>query len=114
NRPTRGDRTRRAVPPLRRRDLRHRPGPRGRRRRHCGRLSKATDAATGTVTGDTATATPGEPGSSNRWQHRTFGPASEQPYRRRTSDWIRFAFAFVLLVGTCFHFNDLTESERDL
>ena len=29
---------------------------------------------------------------------RTFGPASEEPYRRRTSDWVRVAVAVVALV----------------
>ena len=68
-------------------------------------MSRTTDAEPGTVTADTAAAA-SEPVSSTRWQHRTFGPASEQPYRRRTSGRLRLAFAFVLVVGTCFHFGD--------
>jgi uncharacterized membrane protein YbhN (UPF0104 family) len=49
-----------------------------------------------------------------QWRHGTFGPASEQPYRRRTSDWIRLVIAAAILVGTAFHVNDLTRSEGEL
>jgi undecaprenyl-diphosphatase len=48
------------------------------------------------------------------WRQSTFGPSSEQPYRRRTSDWLRLAIALAVVVGTCFHVNDLTEPERAL
>jgi glycosyltransferase 2 family protein len=44
----------------------------------------------------------------------TFGPASEEPYRRRTSDYIRLATAIVIIVATCFHEGDLTNTEREL
>src|SRR5215470_1449711 len=50
----------------------------------------------------------------SRWHRPTFGPASEQPYRRRTSDWIRLIFAALVVAGACFHSGDLTTSEQEL
>ena len=49
-----------------------------------------------------------------QWRVSTFGPASEKPYRRRTSDWLRLAVAVAIVVGTAFHVGDLTEPERAL
>jgi undecaprenyl-diphosphatase len=48
------------------------------------------------------------------WRRRTFGPASEEPYRRRTSDWVRLAVATGLLVAACFHEGNPTDAEQDL
>jgi uncharacterized membrane protein YbhN (UPF0104 family)/tRNA A-37 threonylcarbamoyl transferase component Bud32 len=45
---------------------------------------------------------------------RTFGPASEEPYRRRPSDYTRLVAAVVVMVGTCLHEGDLTNTERDV
>jgi undecaprenyl-diphosphatase len=42
----------------------------------------------------------------------TFGPASEEPYRRRTSDWIRVATASVLLVVAARHAGGITATEQ--
>jgi undecaprenyl-diphosphatase len=42
----------------------------------------------------------------------TFGPASEEPYRRRTSDWIRVAVAFVLLLIAARHAGTITATEQ--
>ena len=44
-----------------------------------------------------------EPGRLWRWQHLTFGPASEEPYRRRTSDWIRLVVAAGIVAFTIAH-----------
>ena len=38
-----------------------------------------------------------------RWRHLTFGPASEEPYRRRTSDWIRLVVALSIVGFTIAH-----------
>jgi undecaprenyl-diphosphatase len=32
-----------------------------------------------------------------RWRSHTFGPASELPYRRRTSDWVRLTIAVIIV-----------------
>ena len=45
---------------------------------------------------------------------RTFGPASEEPYRRRTSDWFRLVIAVGIMVGLCFHQGHPSDSEIDL
>ena len=50
----------------------------------------------------------------SHWRTGTFGPASEEPYRRRTSDWIRLVTAAVLLYLIARHANDLTRTERDV
>jgi undecaprenyl-diphosphatase len=48
------------------------------------------------------------------WRLGMFGPASEEPYRRRTTDYLRFVLAVALLVATAFHEGDATKTERDL
>ena len=50
----------------------------------------------------------------SHWRTGTFGPASEEPYRRRTIDWIRLVTAAVLLYLIARHANDLTRTERDV
>lgn len=49
-----------------------------------------------------------------RWQHLTFGPASEEPYRRRTSDWIRAIVAAAILTFTIVHEGNPGGFERNL
>ena len=41
-----------------------------------------------------------------------FGPASEEPYRRRTSDWLRLATAIVLLVVAARHAGSTSATEQ--
>ena len=48
------------------------------------------------------------------WRGRTFGPASEEPYRRRTSDRVRVVVAFIVMILLIRHSGDLTEGERNL
>lgn len=64
----------------------------------------------------------------SRWRLRTFGPAGEQPFRRRTSDWIRLAVAVVVVAALAVRsgtvgpveqavfeaFNQLPDSLRDV
>ncbi len=47
-----------------------------------------------------------------RLRAATFGPASEEPYRRRTSDWIRVVAATVLLVVAARHAGGITATEQ--
>jgi undecaprenyl-diphosphatase len=53
-------------------------------------------------------------GRAQRWRDGSFGPASELPYRRRTSDWIRLGIAAVVLTGLSRHVNDVTNTERSI
>ncbi len=48
------------------------------------------------------------------WRAHSFGPASEQPYRRRTSDWIRLVIGVTILVLAIAHQDDPTQFERNL
>jgi uncharacterized membrane protein YbhN (UPF0104 family) len=48
------------------------------------------------------------------WTLGTFGPASEEPYRRRPSDYTRLVVAILIVVGTAVHEGDATTSEQDL
>jgi uncharacterized membrane protein YbhN (UPF0104 family) len=48
------------------------------------------------------------------WRAHSFGPASEQPYRRRTSDWIRLVIGGSILAFAIWHQNDPTDFERNL
>ena len=48
------------------------------------------------------------------WRLGTFGPASEEPYRRRPSDYLRVAIAVLIVAATCLHEGDLTTTEHDL
>lgn len=53
-------------------------------------------------------------GTRERWRRlrgQTFGPASEEPYRRRTSDWIRVATAIVVLFLAARHAGARTATE---
>ena len=49
-----------------------------------------------------------------QWRHSSFGPASEEPYRRRTSDWVRLVIAIVALVLLIAHEGDLSKAEQNL
>jgi uncharacterized membrane protein YbhN (UPF0104 family) len=44
----------------------------------------------------------------------SFGPASEEPYRRRVSDWIRLAVGVSLLVGFTAHYGESSTPEENL
>lgn len=48
------------------------------------------------------------------WRGRAFGPASELPYRRRTSDQIRVVIAMVLMALAIAHQGNETASEQSL
>ena len=45
---------------------------------------------------------------------RTFGPASEEPYRRRTSDWVRVVTAVIALVVLVASHDDPSNADIDL
>lgn len=49
-----------------------------------------------------------------RWRTSSFGPASEEPYRRRTSDWVRFVVAAVLLAVFIAHQGHPSSAESNL
>jgi uncharacterized membrane protein YbhN (UPF0104 family)/tRNA A-37 threonylcarbamoyl transferase component Bud32 len=49
-----------------------------------------------------------------RWRLGSFGPASEEPYRRRVIDRVRLAVAAVLLAGLVVHSNYPSAVERDV
>jgi undecaprenyl-diphosphatase len=52
-----------------------------------------------------------------RWRHwraGSFGPASELPYRRRTSDWVRLIVAVVIMALLIRHESDVTSTEKNL
>ena len=47
------------------------------------------------------------------WRGRMFGPASELPYRRRTSDRIRVVVAFVLMASVIAYEGEASPSENN-
>ena len=60
-------------------------------------------------------AAPDEPsGRLARWRSHTFGPASELPYRRRTSDWVRLVLALALVGFAIAHESDAGDFEQNL
>jgi uncharacterized membrane protein YbhN (UPF0104 family) len=64
-----------------------------------------------------APATPSAPADRGRlwrWRHVTFGPASEQPYRRRSSDWVRVILAVAFLAFAIEHEANPGEFEENL
>ncbi|HTN78640.1 MAG TPA: lipopolysaccharide kinase InaA family protein, partial [Acidimicrobiales bacterium] len=48
------------------------------------------------------------------WRFGSFGPASEEPYRRRPSDYVRLVVAVTLIAITSLHEGHATQSERAL
>ncbi|HWC39946.1 MAG TPA: lysylphosphatidylglycerol synthase domain-containing protein [Acidimicrobiales bacterium] len=52
--------------------------------------------------------------SVGRWRERSFGPASEEPYRRRTSDWVRVGVAAAVLTLLASHVGVAGEAQRAL
>lgn len=50
----------------------------------------------------------------SRWRRGAFGPASEQPYRRRTSDWIRLVVGAVLVGLAIAHQGHAGQTEQSL
>lgn len=48
------------------------------------------------------------------WRENSFGPASEQPYRRRLSDWIRLFFALALLALLIWHHDHPSQGMQNL
>jgi uncharacterized membrane protein YbhN (UPF0104 family) len=48
------------------------------------------------------------------WRAHSFGPASEQPYRRRTSDWFRVVIGIGILAFSIWHQDDPGTFERNL
>jgi undecaprenyl-diphosphatase len=48
------------------------------------------------------------------WRAHSFGPASEEPYRRRTSDWIRLLVGGAIVGFLIYHQGHLTELEQNL
>ncbi len=63
---------------------------------------------------ESADATAPAPGRIRRWREGSFGPASELPYRRRTSDWIRLVAAAAVLTALSRHVNDVTNTEKSV
>jgi undecaprenyl-diphosphatase len=61
-----------------------------------------------------ATAAPARVSHLARWRGRTFGPASEQPYRRRTNDCLILVFASLVVALLAWHRNDVTRTEKDV
>ncbi|MGZ6962620.1 MAG: lysylphosphatidylglycerol synthase domain-containing protein [Acidimicrobiia bacterium] len=53
-------------------------------------------------------------GRMEQWRGRAFGPASELPYRRRTSDWIRVGVALLLMAVVIAHEGHENTSEESL
>ena len=52
--------------------------------------------------------------SVGRWRERSFGPSSEEPYRRRTSDWVRVGVAAAVLTLLASHVGVAGEAQRAL
>jgi undecaprenyl-diphosphatase len=50
----------------------------------------------------------------DHWRHGTFGPASEEPYRRRTVDWVRLVLSAVALAVLISHEGDLGRVEQSI
>jgi uncharacterized membrane protein YbhN (UPF0104 family)/tRNA A-37 threonylcarbamoyl transferase component Bud32 len=59
-------------------------------------------------------ATPAGPSRVSTWRERSFGPASEQPYRRRTSDWIRLVIGIAILAYLIHHEGHESQAELNL
>ncbi len=71
------------------------------------------DATTTDAPEDPDTA-PAKPSRMEAWRAHSFGPASEQPYRRRTSDWYRLVIGIGILVFAIWHEDSPTQFEKNL
>src|SRR5215470_9292368 len=67
-----------------------------------------------TATADTVEAPPAKTSRMESWRAHSFGPASEQPYRRRTSDWVRLVVGASIFAFTIWHQDNPTQFEKDL
>ncbi len=67
-----------------------------------------------TATTDEVEASPEKPSRMAAWRAHSFGPASEQPYRRRTSDWVRLVVGAAIFAFTIWHEDDPTQFEKNL
>jgi len=63
---------------------------------------------------DSPATEPEQPSRLAAWRAHSFGPASEQPYRRRTSDWVRLVIGVGILVFAIWHQDDPGTFERNL
>ena len=61
-----------------------------------------------------ATVTAPEHGRLARWRHGTFGPASDEPFRRRAPDVVRVVVAVVALAVLISHAGHPTRTEQTL
>lgn len=62
----------------------------------------------------TAAHAPDKPSRLASWRAHSFGPASEQPYRRRTSDWVRLVLGAAIFAFTIWHQDKPTTFEKNL
>jgi uncharacterized membrane protein YbhN (UPF0104 family) len=67
-----------------------------------------------TASADTIEAPVETPSRMASWRAHSFGPASEQPYRRRTSDWVRLVVGASIFAFTIWHQDDPTQFEKNL
>jgi uncharacterized membrane protein YbhN (UPF0104 family) len=67
-----------------------------------------------TATVETTDAPSDKPSRLEHWRAHSFGPASEEPYRRRTSDWVRFVVGASIFAFTIWHQDDPTQFEKNL
>src|SRR5215203_5759251 len=63
---------------------------------------------------DSPATEPEQPSRMAAWRAHSFGPASEQPYRRRTSDWVRLLIGAAIFAFAIWHENDPTQFEKNL
>jgi len=89
------------------------PAPRGLGNKAAGLGNKA--AGLGRSAGDAVVAIPDEVQDRvEHWRVSTFGPASETPFRRRTSDWIKVVAAGALLAFAISRHDHLPDWEKSL
>ncbi len=66
-------------------------------------MTTTTDTPGSPDAPDTPESTPAKPSRMEAWRAHSFGPASEQPFRRRTSDWFRLVIGIGILVFAIWH-----------
>lgn len=69
---------------------------------------------TGTDGTDALETSEAKPSRLTAWRAHSFGPASEQPYRRRTSDWVRLVLGIGIVAFAIWHQDDPGTFERNL